>query len=154
MGRMFDLLDRLDKTELKPIIVLCFNDSKYDGLQLIKGQLKQGKNQNDENFYFYESQQYSLDKEKLNPLPGLGRADFFVTGQFYEGIQMVVNSSQYNFTIFGTDQKTPRLEELISNQGGEPDLIYGLDPENTQYFANEILKPKIITELKSQLGLT
>lgn len=153
MAGMFALLDRLDVTDLKPIIVLCFDDSKYEGLQLIKGQLKQGKNQNNENFYFYESQPYSLDKEKLNPLPGFGRADFFVTGQFYEGIQMVVNSSQYNFTIFGTDQKTPRLEELISNQGGEPDLIYGLDAENTEYLSQEILKPKIIAELKSQLGL-
>lgn len=147
MGHMFSLLDRLDKVELKPIIILCLEQSQYEILAFNRGQLYDGKDNTGSLISpMYAEERYAIVKEEENPVPGLGIPDLFVTGDFYNGMGVVVNSSQYNFTISSRDIKAPKLELKYKN-------IYGLDPENTGYFSNEILKPKIVTELKERLGL-
>jgi hypothetical protein len=152
MGNMFQLLDRLDKADIRPIIITCLNDSTFEITSFIQRQQKRGLNSNDETFYFYHSLIYSIDKEKQNPLPGLGRADFFVTGDYYKGIQTVVNAGQYSFSTFGMDIKSPRLEKLIDDDGGDSTLIYGMDKESKIELAS-ILKPKIVQGLVKELGL-
>ncbi len=152
MGQMFDLLDRLDKVEIKPVITYCLNEDAVDIADIIRKQLKKGVNANNDPFYFYQSQPYALDKEQKNPLPGLGRADFYLTGAYYNGIQAVVNSDQYTFSVFGTDSKSAKLEERVDDQGSESSLLYGMNNESKTEFI-PILQGQIIGELKKQLGL-
>jgi hypothetical protein len=145
---MFALLDRLDPTELKPIIILCLNQSQYEWLGLNRGQLHDGQdNTGHLQSPDYAEERYALHKNADNPVPGLGVPDFFVTGDYYNSIQVKVNASQYAITTYssGVDY-APKLE-------AKWDRNYGLDPENLGFFSSEILKPKIIGELKKELGL-
>ena len=147
MGMMFDLLDRLDRVELKPIIVLCVEQSQYEILAFNRGQMFDGyTNKGTPITPQYKTEGYALSKEYENPKPGLGTPDLFVTGAFYNGMGVVVSAAEYSFKIVNSDEKAPKLELKY-------DDIYGLDEQNTQYFAGEILKPKIVTELVKQLGL-
>lgn len=148
MGRMFDLLDRLDKTEIQPIIILCLNESQYEILAFNRGQLYAGQdNKGSLQSPIYAEERYAIHKEEENPVPGLGIPDLFVTGEYYNSLKLTVNQSQYNFTIFSEGVDYAAKLEAKWNKS------YGLDPENTSYFANEILQPKIVIELKTQLGL-
>lgn len=145
---MFNLLDRLDKVNIKSTIVMCLEQSQYEIIAFNRGQLHAGQDNTggliDRK---YKRKQYALFKEELNPVPGYGTPDLYVSGNFYNGIGVVVNSSQWNFTISSSDSKAPKLELKYSTD------IYGLDPENTEYLSQEIIKPKIIDSLRNQLGL-
>lgn len=148
MGSMFQLLDRLDKVELKPIVILCLETSKYEWLSLNRGQLHDGQDntghlQSPE----YADERYAEHKNEENPVPGLGVPDFFVTGDYYNSIQMTINASQYSITTYSQGVPYgPKLDNRWKRN-------YGLDAENTGFFANEILKPKIVGEMVKQLGL-
>jgi len=148
MGRMFDLLDRLDATEIKPIIVLCLEQSQYEWLGLNRGQLHDGQdNTGHLQSPLYESERYAEHKNEVNPVPGMGVPDFFVTGDYYNSLKLVINQSQWNINTYseGVDY-APKLEAKWHNN-------YGLDPTNKTYFSGEIVKPKLMNELKGKLGL-
>lgn len=148
MAGMFALLDRLDKVELNPIIILCLETSKYEWLGLNRGQLHDGQdNTGHLQSPDYASEKYAEYKNQSNPVPGFGVPDLFITGDYYNSIQMTVNASQYNITTYSQGVSyAPKIEKKW-------DRNYGLDPENTAYFSAEILKPKIIGELVKELGL-
>lgn len=145
---MFDLLNRLDVTDLKQIVTLCINQSQYEILAFNRGQLYAGQdNTGSLQSPIYAEERYAIHKEEENPVPGLGIPDLYVSGNYYNSLKLTVNQSQYNFTIFSEGVSyAPKLEAKWNRS-------YGLDPENTSYFANEILQPKIVIELKTQLGL-
>lgn len=145
---MFALLDRLDKVELKPIIILCLNQSKYEWLALNRGQLHDGQdNLGNLQNPLYANEIYAEHKEAENPVPGLGIPDFFVKGDYYNSIQMVINESQYSIATYsaGVDY-APKLEAKWRRN-------YGLDPTNLAFYNQEIVRPKIVGELVKELGL-
>jgi len=95
----------------------------------------------------YRSEGYAEFKESINPKPGKGNPDLFVTGEFYNGLFVSFNKAAYTFTVANRDEKAPKLERKYGEK------IYGLNKENKGYFATEILKPKLIGKLRDQLGL-
>lgn len=149
MAGMFALLDKLDKVEFKTVVIYCLKTSKYEWLGLNRGQLHDGQDntghlQSPE----YAVEEYAVRKNEANPVPGLGVPDFFVTGDYYNSIQMTINASQYSITTYSNNSVPygPKIDNRWKRN-------YGLDPENTGFFANEILKPKIVGEMVKQLGL-
>lgn len=149
MGSMFQLLDRLDRTDIRPIIILCLNQSKYEWLGLNRGQLHDGQdNTGHLQSPDYKVEKYAEYKSEKNPVPGFGVPDFFETGDYYNSIQMTVNNSQWSIRTFSTGDVlyAPKLDAKWPKN-------YGLDPENKAYFSAEILKPKIVKELVKELGL-
>jgi len=148
MGNMFQLLDRLDKVQIKPIIILCLNQSQYEWLGLNRGQLHDGQDNTGRlQTRLYKEERYAEYKHELNPVPGFGIPDFFITGDYYNSIQMTINQAQWQIRTYSTDNViAPKLDAKWPRN-------YGLDPENTGFFSAEILKPKIIKELKMELGL-
>jgi hypothetical protein len=145
---MFALLDRLDRTELTPIIILCLETSKYEWLSLNRGQLHDGQDNTGRlQSPDYADERYAVHKNEENPVPGLGVPDFFVTGDYYNSIQMTVNASQYSITTYSQGVPYgPKLEAKWSRN-------YGLDPENLGFFSHEIVRPKVVKELVKELGL-
>lgn len=148
MAGMFALLDRLDKTDIRPIIITCLNQSKYEWLGLNRGQLHDGQDNTGRlQTRLYKDEKYAEYKNEMNPVPGLGVPDFFVTGDYYNSIQMTINNSQWSIRTYSTDNViAPKLDAKWPRN-------YGLDPENTAYFSAEILKPKIVHGLVKELGL-
>jgi hypothetical protein len=148
MGSMFQLLDKLDKVDIRTIIILCLEQSQYEILAFNRGQLYAGQdNQGNLQSPLYAQEQYAIRKEEQNPVPGLYVPDFFVTGDYYNSLQVNVNQSKFEFTIFseGIDYAA-KLERKWSRN-------YGLDPQNMGYLSQEIIKPKINEQLRAELGL-
>lgn len=149
MGSMFQLLDRLDRTDIRPIIILCLNQSKYEWLGLNRGQLHDGQdNTGHLQSPLYADERYAEHKNEENPVPGLGVPDYFVTGDYYNSIQVTVNNSQWAI-ITGSNGDVPYGPKLDSKWPRN----YGLDPENLGFFSKEIVKPKIVATLVKELGL-
>jgi hypothetical protein len=148
MGHMFALLDRLNATDIKPVIFLCLEQSQYEWLGLNRGQLHDGQdNTGSLQSPLYASEQYALGKEEMNPVPGLGVPDFFVSGDYYNSIQVKVLRGEYSIYTYSTGvDYSAKIEAKWPRN-------YGLDTTNKAFFANEILKPKIVMELKKDLGL-
>lgn len=145
---MFQLLDRLDKTEIKPIIILCLNQSQYEWLGLNRGQLHDGQdNTGALQSPLYRSGPYAEYKNQENPVPGLGVPDFFESGDYYNSIQVTVNAGQWEIITASTGVLYAAKLELKWKRN------YGLDPTNLAYFSGEIVKPKIMNELRKELGL-
>jgi hypothetical protein len=103
MGHMFALLDRLNATDIKPVIFLCLEQSQYEWLGLNRGQLHDGQdNTGSLQSPLYASEQYALGKEEMNPVPGLGVPDFFVSGDYYNSIQVKVLRGEYSIYTYST----------------------------------------------------
>jgi len=96
----------------------------------------------------YKSEAYAEFKESLNPKPGKGRPDYFLHGDFYNGMFVRFDKSKYTYTVGSKDAKAPKIEKRTSEK-----QLYGLNSENKGYFATEILKPKLIARLRTELGL-
>lgn len=145
MAGMFALLDRLDATELKPIVITCLEQSQYEWLALNRGQLHDGQdNTGALQSPLYKLEGYAEYKNQLNPVPGLGVPDFFVSGGYYNSIRVKVTPS--GIETYSDSELAPKLESRWTRN-------YGLDPENLGYYNNEIIRPKLILCVKDKLGL-
>jgi hypothetical protein len=148
MGNVFNFDDKIQAINIKETIVTSVAETQYAPIGFIRGQLHYGEDGTGHQISpKYRKEGYAIDKEAMNPVPGLGTPDLFVTGDFYNSIKEDVSSSKYSFTIEGTDEKAPKLELKYGNE------IYALNDQNKEYYANEILKPYIVTKLKNELGL-
>lgn len=149
MGSMFQLLNNLDRIDIKPIIVLCLEQSKYEWLGLNRGQLHDGQDNTGRlQSPLYASEQYAIGKEGMNPVPGLYVPDFFVSGDYYNSIQTVINQSQWAI-VTGSNGGVSYADKIESKWSRN----YGLDLENLTYFSQEIVKPKLVGILVKELGL-
>lgn len=148
MGTVFNFDEKIQALDIKEAIVESVAETQYAPLGFVRGQLHYGE---DGTGYQispkYKSEGYALQKEELNPVPGLGTPDLFVTGDFYNSLEEVVNKSAYSFTIDGTDEKAPKLELKYGDE------IYALNDQNKEYYSNEILKPYLVSKIKTELGL-
>lgn len=148
MATIFDFNKRIQAVEIKPIIALCVEQSQYEILSFNRGQLYMGYGSNDNPLSpKYRSEGYAEFKQSQNPKPGLGTPDLFLSGAFYNSLQLDVNKSQMTFTVSSKDEKAPKLERKYGEK------IYGLDSENKGYFSQEILRPKIIDKLRTAIGV-
>jgi len=96
----------------------------------------------------YKQQGYAEFKNSMNPKPGLGVRDYFLTGEYFNGFFMEVNKSQMTFTVGSKDIKAAKIEKQTSAK-----QLYGIAPDDKEYFSREILRPKIVTELRKTIGV-
>lgn len=75
----------------------------------------------------YKSKYYAKEKNIMNPRPGYGVPDLFLTGKFYQGFTVVVK--QNSFEVDSVDSKS----ESIKKRYG--DDIFGLTGYNTKVYA-------------------
>lgn len=148
MGTIFALNDRIQAVNIRATIVKSVDETKYAPPSIIRSQLHYGEDGTGHQISpKYKSEGYAISKEDLNPVPGLGTPDLFLKGDFTNNIEEVVNQSSYSFTLDSTDYKAPKLELEYGPQ------IYDMNQQNKEYYATEILKPRLIENLKNQLGL-
>lgn len=95
----------------------------------------------------YRSRDYAAYKNTLNPKAGFGVADLNLTGDFYAGFYVQI--SGMSFTFGSNDPKSALLEGKYSANGG----IYGLTDENKANFAQNEVKPAIVSHIQQKTGL-
>jgi hypothetical protein len=92
----------------------------------------------------YKSKGYSTLKFAENPSAGFGIPDYHLYGDFYLGIQTKINTKTID--TFGTDSKSPKLE---TREGGDGNLIYGMNDKNKTKYAIQDVKPVLIAKVKA-----
>lgn len=142
-----DMLDALEGLDMKGIVMEVLEDNKEDYVKKNLEQLYSGLNPEGEKISpEYVPGPYRQKKARMNPAPGEGTPDFFLTGAMYdeteaeiEGEEIVIESSvdyaKYNEERWGDAE------------------IWGLSPINHNEFVFEQLQPIIIEKVSEQTGL-
>jgi len=97
----------------------------------------------------YKNEKYALKKNLMNPLPGLGNPDFYVTGAFQKSIYVSAHDNQVVFDADNSfDGDFGKAAALVERDGP---AIFGLTPAH-KVDARAIIHPTIITALKAKTG--
>lgn len=127
------------------VIDESLNETKDEFKAINKSQLKAGKTNTGENVApKYRRKKYALAKNQMNPLPGLGNPDLFLTGAFYEGIGVEVGKDV--FDIISKDEKGPELENKYKD-------IFGLGNNFKKKYLDEDLGPTVQKKISTFTGL-
>lgn len=92
-------------------MTLAFEATMPNFVELQKNQLYHGLNQDGSKIGEerpYRSRQYAKEKHAMNPLPGEGNPDLFLTGETYEGLKADVGDKA--ISIMSTDEKFEGLQ--------------------------------------------
>jgi hypothetical protein len=109
-------------------------------LQLKKGQTAKGGKFNE-----YASDTYASMKNRMNPLPGFGNPDLFLTGKFASEIRLIVSLSEGD--MGSTDTKESKLESMYG-----ADNIFGLNDESLGEVKNDFAN-KLVDNIKANIGI-
>lgn len=159
MSTVFEFCDRVELIDPVKVVRMCIEQTSPAIVVFNKEQLHDGITSADTTlkpydaklryygteYPFYRKQYYRVFKNEINPAPGLGNPDLYLTGSFYQGIGVVVTDTTY--TVSSDSENAERLEIKYGSQ------IYGLTPQNKAAYCAETLKPAIITNLKTTLRL-
>lgn len=154
MLTIVSLAKRFESLNTDAIIADSLEETKDSFAELNKQQMRAGKtktgdkigsttNPNNQTSNYYKWKKYAAAKNDMNPLPGLGNPDLFLTGSFYDGIDVEIGSNV--FDIISTDEKGPELEDKY------PDIL-GLGSNFKKEYLDE-LKPVVMDKISNFTGL-
>lgn len=93
----------------------------------------------------YASQEYATQKNQMNPAPGYGTPDAYLTGAFYRGYGIRVEGDQ---VIKDSDvEYADKLFEKYGNELGE------LDDDSREQYINEGMAPVFYDKVREITGL-
>ena len=139
------LLQKFQTIETEAIIQDSFNDTQYQFELIQQNQLIAGKtNTGDPISPPYKNEKYSTKKNAMNPLPGPGIPDLFLTGSFSKQINAIPEGDR--ILIFSNDEKAPVLEDKYKN-------IFGLGTNFKIQYLNENLGPSLREKITNFIGL-
>jgi hypothetical protein len=141
------LRQKFDAKKIRPAVEQAFNETSSVYVEFNRQQLREGRNKYGQLFVPYKNELYAEMKNKQNPLPGFGNADYILTGAFSHEIDAVIEGNDIVTTSH--DQKTYKIEQREQAGGGDPSLIYGVNDENKALYIQETFKPV----LKNILGI-
>lgn len=137
---------RVKSIQLRQEVPKIVENTSYEIEALNKLQLNQGLSSDGDKIKIrYRSNSYAKKKNQLNPAPGFGVPDLFLTGSFYKGIGVVVRG--YSYEIDSKDEKSSRLEKKYGKQ------IFGLTPEHKSEYAKGVLFNGIKSYIEIKTGL-
>ena len=92
MATIKQLRDSYRKIKVQEQVQQALRVTQRSYIALLKAQLYAGFNvygrkMGEEPYGAYVLPAYAIEKERMNPLPGLGNPDLFLTGAFYDGIK-------------------------------------------------------------------
>jgi hypothetical protein len=129
---------------VKEVTIIASNNTEkiagYNKEQLYK----EGEDSTGKKLRKYRSKKYARVKNQMNPAPGLGNPDLFVTGSFHESIFSAVKQGKI---IFDADDS--KVEKLVSMFGEE---IFGLQQENNTRVWVEVLRAPLLPRINSITG--
>jgi len=91
----------------------------------------------------YSRVRYARAKNSRNPLPGLGTPDLNLTGSFHSNFYLVMKGNEFSF--LSSDEKADKLTAKYGNS------IFGLTEENEELVNLELIYPKLIEWILSQV---
>lgn len=139
------LADNFQKLDTASVIHASLVETKDDFEKANKQQLRSGKTNTGEKIKpKYRSNKYARVKAEMNPLPGAGVPDLFLTGEFYRQIDAEVGKDVID--VISKDEKGPELEEKYSN-------IFGLGTNFKVQYLDDSLRPALQRKITTAVGL-
>ena len=136
-----ELQRRWKQIDLKKAAASIVAEHKKDIADLNREQLMDGVNKEGKKLRKYRSPKYAARKNRMNPIPGLGNPDLYLTGRFQEAMNVKLNSKT-SFEIYSTDSKAPKLTKQYGKE------IFGLTEQSKDTAAHEIVNPGLIQYIK------
>lgn len=141
-----ELQRRFKRVDIKKAAVSIIADNKEDIVQFNRDQLMDGENKEGKKLKKYKSNSYAARKNKMNPSPGFGNPDLYLTGNFQEAMKLNIQSSR-TYDITSTDSKTPDLKKKYGAD------IFGLQPDSRKEIQETIMNPGLVSHIKTVTGL-
>jgi len=147
MSTILQMLEKLQRVKLNEEIPVIIQRNSNEAVKLNRKQLyDKGRDVNGQKLAPYQSQTYALEKNRVNPSPGLFTPDLYLTGAFQRGFYAQVKGG--TTIVFGsTDMKTSDLEIKYTNK------IFGLTMDSKERFALETVMPEIRNYITGITGL-
>ena len=147
MSTIHEMLRRVKSIDLQAIGVAIIVDSKPELLQLNKDQLmNDGVDKNSKKLKSYASNSYAVRKNRMNPFPGLGTPDLYLTGGFQNSFTLKINSKS-SFEIFSTNGKSNDLTKKYGKN------IFGLTENSKTEYQREVMAPELIKGVRKVMRL-
>lgn len=141
-----DLLESLQSLDLEEVASAAIEETMPELIKRNRDQLYHGITSTGGRLAAYRRRKYAQAKNLMNPLPGFGNPDFYVTGAFYEAIRGEVSGGVVG--IHSYDSKAPYLEDRDG-----ADNIYGLTFDNQAEYIQEDMGPAFFRGVHERLKL-
>jgi len=140
------MLFGVQSIKLRDNLPVLIRNTSAEILTLNRFQLyNQSVDKNEEPLRLYGSLSYALEKNKMNPAPGFGRPDLYLTGSFQRAMYVEVN--QTIIKVWSRDRKTDSLVAKYSDE------IFGMTSTSKGKYAQQTLHPAIKTYITAKSGL-
>lgn len=117
-----EMLRRFEKVNLTELLGEVVAENPQLLTDLNRKQLKEGQNKEGRTLNKYRSSSYAKRKNEMNPAPGLGNPDLYLTGAFQSSFVVDVRGDDVVFSA--GDSKAPALEAKYGP------AIFGLTDES------------------------
>ncbi len=134
------------KLNFKDEISKTMEDMAIEIADQNRAQLKKGQTAKGGKFKEYATDFWSVLKHRMNPIPGFGNPDLFVTGDFASLIKLQMSLSDSG-EMFSEDPKNDRLEGMYGAEN-----IFGLNDESLGEIKPEF-SSKLVDNVKIAVGL-
>ena len=141
------MLRRWKSVNLEAEIPKIIQNSSDEMVRLNREQLYvRGERSDNERLAPYRSITYALEKNNINPSPGLFNPDLYLTGDFQGGFYAQVKSGK-SVSFGSTDFKSDRLERDYGKE------IFGLTFDNKKVYLDTSIMPGIRSYITRQTGV-
>lgn len=148
MSTPADILDELEGLNLEEIVEYSLQEVSAEYVRKNLDQLYEGMGSDGQKIVpQYRRQKYARAKNEMNPTPGFGTPDLFLTGEFYRQTEAKIEGGDL------VEESSVEYAKKLEEQYGD-DQIWGLDEENHDEFVNEDLQPLIIEKIMELTGLS
>lgn len=140
------LLNRFKKLDTDSLLTESFSETLPQLVEINKKQLYAGYGNTGKKISKkYKRAKYARVKHEMNPTPGLGTPDIFVTGEYYSELKGTMIGDDIA-ELHSTDEKAQFLEQKY-------DDILGLGGEYKSEHIRENLRPTVHEKITKHTGL-
>lgn len=137
--------ERFQAFDIEKVLVEVLLDKKALVIEKNLDQLDEGFDANGNNMKQYAWQDYAVEKNQMNPKPGMGNPDLKYTGAFWQGFVLEATQGT-EYEIKSTDGKASDLQAKY----GE---IYGMTGKSRSEFIEETYRNALANKVKDILQL-
>ena len=113
MRTVANFLRAVQKQDQRNEALQAMADTRDQYLKHQKDQLFAGFDSQGKRLKHYAQPAYAKIKNEMNPLPGYGNPDFYLTGAFYRSFRADIDNE--GLRVYATDEKAPDLEARDPN---------------------------------------
>lgn len=140
------MLTGVKSIKLKEQLPIIIRNTSGEILSLNRFQLyNQSVDKQGDPLQLYGSLSYALEKNRMNPAPGFGRPDLYLTGSFQRAMYVEVNDTFIK--VWSRDRKTDQLVTKYTQD------IFGMTPASKSQYAQKTVFPQIKNHITAKSGL-